>query len=74
MASVITNFSIADGRRSLMSDWPDAWNEGFTAHMHGEPVESNPYERGIEAWERWADGWLDRDQHQQAKAECFPGW
>lgn len=57
-----------------MEDWPDAYYEGFTCHMYGEPHNSNPYDESTNARQRWWSGWLDREEHQQAKAECFPGW
>jgi hypothetical protein len=52
----------------------DPWNEGFTAHMYGEPAASNPYDALSVMWYRWRAGWEDREEHQRAKAVCFPGW
>jgi hypothetical protein len=54
----------------------DPWDEGFTAHMYGEPATNNPYVYPSIMWMRWRTGWQDREEHQRAKdwALASIGW
>jgi hypothetical protein len=50
------------------------FREGFRAHMRGTEPAENPYPVGSLDHAQWVAGWLDREDHQSAKAECLPGW
>ncbi len=52
------------------------YDEGFRARLCGEPVEANPHAKLTEAWSRWAEGWLDQDQHLNDRDEALDsiGW
>jgi hypothetical protein len=57
-----------------MQNVQNAWDDGFRARIRGQAVAGNPHKLGSREWKLWRDGWLDADEHQQAKAICFPDW
>lgn len=59
-----------------MEQKSDAYAEGFRARLQGKSVEDNPHVRLTEPWGRWAEGWLDQDQHLTQRDEALDsiGW
>jgi hypothetical protein len=50
---------------------PEAWDAGFAARRHDDPMSANPYPMLSEAWLEWGKGWLSLDQHYRNRDECF---
>jgi hypothetical protein len=49
---------------------------GFTAHARGKPRDANPHPAGSAEHAAWDAGWLDREQHENDKADALDsiGW
>ena len=51
------------------------WDEGFKARIAGKKFSDSPYSsEEPTARQAWREGWHDADEHQCAKAKCFPNW
>jgi hypothetical protein len=55
---------------------PTHFQEGFRACRAGHPATENPYAIFTPEHAAWQRGWLDFDEHQNAKADALDsiGW
>jgi hypothetical protein len=53
-----------------------AYDEGFRARLRGDAIEANPHSKPSKDWSRWAEGWMDQDQHLTDRDEALDsiGW
>lgn len=54
----------------------EAYSEGFRARLCGSEIEANPYTKPSAEWAKWAEGWMDQDQHLTDRDEALDsiGW